>query len=78
MTDHTDPEHIAWLAARDQLAAAVGPDRLAEAEKRDVGGQMLIDALERAVAANDAPLWRRDPSVVMWSEKPKPGWNDNE
>jgi hypothetical protein len=74
MTDNPTPEEIAFRADMDRLRAAVGPAALEEAARRGVGEQMLTDALLRAIAANDPPLWRRDPSVVMWSEPAKPGW----
>lgn len=72
------PEDLAFEADMDRLRAQVGALRLEEAARRGVGDEMLTDALERAIAANDPPLWRRDPSVVFWSEPAKPGWGWDE
>ena len=73
MTDPT-PEDIAFAADMDRLRAAVGSAALEEAARRGIGDQMLNDAMNAALAANDPPLWRLDPSVVFWSEPAEPGW----
>lgn len=70
----TTPEEISFQADLDRLRAAVGPAALQEGSRRGIGDAMLERALLQAMAANDPPLWRRDPSVVFWSEPATPRW----
>lgn len=72
--DESAPEDPAFEADLDRLRAAVGPAALEEAARRGVGDEMLEEALLRAIATNDPDFRRRDPSVVFWSERPRPGW----
>jgi hypothetical protein len=74
-----DDVDMQFQAALDQLRAQVGPARLEEAQRREIGEQMLEQALNAALATNDPPLWRRDPSVVMWMKAAEPnwGWDEN-
>lgn len=74
MTDNPTPEDIAFQADLDRLRAELGPAALEEAARRGIGDQMLNDAQNTALAANDPPLARRDPSVVFWSEPAQEGW----
>jgi hypothetical protein len=75
MTDEFDMD-----AEFARLRAEMGAPPADDPGWNYLGEEMLIDALERAVASNDPDLRRRDPSVVFWSQPAKPGWgwDDNE
>lgn len=72
MSGEVSPEDLAWLAARDQLIAQIGPARLAEAEFRDIGMQMLFDAGARIMAAEEAAERRK--SMNFYSRPAEEGW----
>lgn len=72
MTDQPTPEDVSFRADMDRLRAQVGAARLAEAERRDIGGQMLNDALNSALAANETARHMR--SRDLWSRPAEPGW----
>jgi hypothetical protein len=68
MTEPT-PEDLAFAADLDRLRAAVGADRLEEAQRRGVGDDMLEQALL---------VHRRDASVVFWSRPAEPNWRSDD
>jgi hypothetical protein len=76
MTEQSGPEHVAWLAARDRLRAAVGPAALAEAARRDIGTQMLFDAGARIMDANE--MDERMKAIEFWSRPAEPNWGWDE
>lgn len=70
-----DDVDAAFQADLDRLRAAIGQGALGEASsRRGLGDQMMFDALSRTLEANDRPLWRTDPSAVMWGSPATPGW----
>ena len=78
MTEQFSPEQVAFEADLDRLRAQVGAARLAEAETRDVGLQMLFDAADRTMAANEAAERMKS---IHWFQRPAEpgwGWDDNE
>lgn len=71
MSDDVDES---FAAAMERLRAAVGPEALAEGERRGIGRQMLDQAQERIAEAELLDLIGG--SVSLFSETPEDGWDE--